>query len=147
MKNCFAQIEYVAGNKTNAQQLYQAAIDDFTQAIKLCPDLLVYNRRADAKLQFAKVEADSGNRQTTQDLHREAMIDINIAIEEYANKSIEEDRGLALCYHTRGEIKEAMGDLPGSKCDFEQTKKNTEYAKESTVSVDLTRVNGKLKRQ
>ena len=135
-------------NSIQAQKHLKSAIDDLTQAIKLCPDLsLVYNNRADAKLHFAKVEADAGNRKISQGLYNDAMSDINIAIKEHANKPIEEDSNIALCYHTRGEIKEAIGNLTGSKYDLEKAKKNIEYANESKVSADLKRVNDKLKQQ
>ena len=126
---------------TEAQQFLLDAVDDFTEAIRLCPDYApAYNSRADAKLHLAKIEVAMGNMKTPQDLYQGAMTDINIAIEKQVNISIEEDPNVAVCYHTRGEIKEAMDDLHGAKTDFEKAIKNTEYAQSSKVSDDLKRV-------
>ena len=132
---------------TEAQQFLLDAVDDFTEAIRLCPDYApAYNSRADAKLHLAKIEVAMGNMKTPQDLYQGAMTDINIAIEKQVNISIE-DPNVAVCYHTRGEIKEAMDDLHGAKTDFEKAIKNTKYAQSSKVSDDLKRVKEALRQQ
>lgn len=132
------------GNLVNRQQLIRSAVDDFTQTINLCPDYTqAYNNRADAKLHLAQSE----NMEMSQVLYHEAIIDINSAIEKHANNSIEEDIDTALFHHTRGEIKEAMGDLSGAKSDLEKAMTNSEYTNDSTLSDDLKRVKDKLKQQ
>ena len=129
------------GEYSESQQLMQSAIDDFTQAIKICPDYApAYNNQADAKLHLAKSKAESGNMEQSQELYKDAMTNINIAIEKHAHNPIEEDPDTATFHHTRGEIKEAMGDLHGAKTDFEKAIKNIKYAQSSKVSDDLKRV-------
>ena len=129
------------GEYSESQQLMQSAIDDFTQAIKICPDYApAYNNQADAKLHLAKSKAESGNMEQSQELYKDAMTNINIAIEKHVHNPIEEDPDTAMFHHTRGEIKEAMGDLHGAKTDFEKAIKNIEYAQSSKVSDDLKRV-------
>ncbi len=136
------------GEYSESQQLMQSAIDDFTQAIKICPDYApAYNNQADAKLHLAKSKAESGNMEQSQELYKDAMTNINIAIEKHAHNPIEEDPDTATFHHTRGEIKEAMGDLHGAKTDFEKAIKNTEYAQSSKVSDDLKRVKEALRQQ
>ena len=136
------------GEYSESQQLMQSAIDDFTQAIKICPDYApAYNNQADAKLHLAKSKAESGNIEQSQELYKDAMTNINIAIEKHAHNPIEEDPDTATFHHTRGEIKEAMGDLHGAKTDFEKAIKNTKYAQSSKVSDDLKRVKEALRQQ
>ena len=136
------------GEYSESQQLMQSAIDDFTQAIKICPDYApAYNNQADAKLHLAKSKAESGNMEQSQELYKDAMTNINIAIEKHAHNPIEEDPDTATFHHTRGEIKEAMGDLHGAKTDFEKAIKNTKYAQSSKVSDDLKRVKEALRQQ
>ena len=136
------------GEYSESQQLMQSAINDFTQAIKICPDYApAYNNQADAKLHLAKSKAESGNMEQSQELYKDAMTNINIAIEKHAHNPIEEDPDTATFHHTRGEIKEAMGDLHGAKTDFEKAIKNTEYAQSSKVSDDLKRVKEALRQQ
>ena len=77
---------------------------------------------------------------TISRVYKDAMTNINIAIEKHVTYSIEEDVDTAMFHHTRGEIKEAMGDLHGAKTDFEKAIKNIKYAQSSKVSDDLKRV-------
>ena len=136
------------GEYSESQQLMQSAIDDFTQAIKICPDYApAYNNQADAKLHLAKSKAESGNMEQSQELYKDAMTNINIAIEKHAHNPIEEDPDTAMFHHTRGEIKEAMGDLHGAIDDFKEAAKNNEYTENSTVSDDLKRVKEALRQQ
>lgn len=137
-----AQFDSEEGNLIAAQQHWQSSVDDFTQAINLCPDYVpAYNNRADAQLHLAKSE----NIETSQGLYQDARKDINIAIRKCPNNPIEEDIDIALCHHTRGEIKEAMGDLSGAKNDFEKAMTNSGYTNDSTISDDLKRVKDKLR--
>ncbi len=131
-------------NLVDRQQLIWSSVDDFTQTINLCPDYApAYNNRADTKLHLAKSE----NMETSQVLYHDAITDINSAIAKHANNSIEENTDIALFHHTRGEIKEAIGDLSGAKNDFEKAMTNSEYTNDSTISDDLRRVKDKLKHQ
>ena len=75
------------------------------------------------------------------------MIDINVVVKENSNIPIEEYPEVGVWYHTRGEVKEAMGELSGAIDDFKEAIRNTEYTKNSTVSDDLKRVKDKLKPQ
>ena len=98
-------IKYTLGN-------YDASIDDYTEAIRLCPDFAdAYNSRADAKLLFGKSETTSGNGETEYYLNQ-AIID--------SNTSIKLDPNNALFYHTRGQIKYALGDSCAAIDDYEK---------------------------
>lgn len=143
-----AQLQSEQGNFIEAQEHRKSAIVDFTRAINLCPEFVsAYNNRADTKRHFAKFEADSGNLEASQSLYQDAMNDIKIAIKKCPNNPIEKGTDIALCHHTRGEIKESMGDLAGAKNDFEKAMTNSEYTNDSTISEDLKRVKEKLKQQ
>lgn len=147
-KSRIGKSKTIDGDLSEAQKFLSDAIDDFTEVIRLCPDYApAYNNRADAKLHLAKSEADSGNIEQSQELYQDAMTNINIAIQKHAHIPIEEDTNTALFHHTRGEIKEAMGDLHGVIEDFKNVIKNTEYTKNSTVSIDLERVKDALTKQ
>ncbi len=133
---------------TEGQKYLLDAINDFTEVIKLFPDYTpAYNSRANAKLHLAKSKADSENIEQSQKLYKDAMTNINIAIQKHAHNPIEENMDTALFHHTRGEIKEAMGDLHGAIEDFKNAIKNTEYTKNSTISNDLERVKEALTKQ
>lgn len=148
MKVTLAKSEYEEGNLIEAQELRKSAIVDYTQAINLCQDYAEsYNNLADTKLHVAKYESESGNVEKFQELCHGAMIDINIAIKQHLKNPIEEDPNAAQFYHTRGEIKEEMGDFSGAKDDFKEAIKNTEYRNVSTVSDDLKYLQDKLKQQ
>lgn len=144
LRQNLAQCDSEEDNLVDRQQLIWSSVDDFTQTINLCPDYApAYNNRADAKLHLAKSE----NMETSQVLYHDAITDINSAIAKHANNSIEENTDIALFHHTRGEIKEAIGDLSGAKNDFEKAMTNSEYTNDSTISDDLRRVKDKLKHQ
>ncbi|MDE0084729.1 MAG: trypsin-like peptidase domain-containing protein [Candidatus Poribacteria bacterium] len=144
-KSVLSQSITAESDPSEKQQLLKHAIYDFDEVIRLSPAHAdTYNNRADAQLHLAKSESESENTEKIQEWYKNAMIDINIAIEQHSNNPIEEDPNTALFYHTRGEIKEAMGNLSGAKYDFQEAIKNTEYIKDSTVSDDLKRVKDKL---
>lgn len=147
-KISLAQSQFEEGNVMEAEELRKSAIDDFTQAIGMCPDYTpAYNDRADAQLNLAKSESESGNVEKAHDLLQAALADVNIAIKENEYIPTEKDPDVAICYHTRGEIKEAIGDLSGAKDDLEDAMKNTEHTKNYEVSDDLKRVQDKLNQQ
>lgn len=141
IKHCIAKSKLANGNLLEAQQHLKSAIDDFTKGIKTLPDLTInYNNRSDAKLHLGNIEASMGNIHKAQDLFKDALIDINLSIKKDIDIPIEKDPDVAAYYHTRGEIKEAMGDLNGAIEDFKEARKNNEYTEDSEVSVDLERV-------
>ena len=103
------------GDVVGTQQYYRDAIDDHTEAIKLCSDYdSAYNNRADVKCHFGKSENTVGNVEAAQSLYQEAIIDINTAIEL--------DSSCALFYHTRGEIMYALGDYNAAIENYEKAR-------------------------
>ena len=130
---------------TEAKQLLLEAINDLSQAIRLYTDYaLAYNNRANAKLILGKIEEKMGNIQRSQGIFQDALTDINFAINVNIDTPLEKDQDVAVCFHTRGEIREAIGDLHGAITDFEKAIKNNEYTENSTVSDDLKRVKDAL---
>ena len=126
-----------AGSVVEAQQHYQGAIADYTEAIRLCPDYAVaYNNRAYAKYLLGKSEPEMENVETTQRLYQEAMIDSNTSI-----KLASDFDGVYELYHTRGEIKIALGDFSGAvddlkvsirlKPDYAKARADLEFAKKA----------------
>ncbi len=114
-KSHLGQLEVKKGNIIEAQQHYQAAIDDHTKAIELCSDYdSAYNDRADVKCHFGRSEDTAGNMKAAKDLYQEALIDINTAIEL--------DSNIALFFHTRGEIRHALGDYSAAIEDYEKAR-------------------------
>ena len=102
------QIKYDLGE-------YCAAIDDYTEAIRLYPDFAeAYNNRADAKRLLGKSGTTSVNSETAQYLN-EAVTDINTAIK------LESDN--ALFYHTHGQIKYDLGEYCAAIDDYEKALK------------------------
>ncbi len=91
---------------------YYAAINNYTEAIRLCPDFAVaYNNRADAKRLLGISETTSDNGKTTH-YFNQAAIDSNAAIK------LEPDN--ALFYHTRGQIKYDLGDYYAAIENYEK---------------------------
>ena len=104
------------GDATEAQHLYQNAIADYTQAIKLYPDYAsVYNNRAYAKYLLGKSEATVGNAETAKDLYQKGIIDSNTSI-----KLVSDFDKAYEFYHTRGEIKIALGAFREAIDDLDQ---------------------------
>ena len=61
-KSHMGQFEAEAGHASEAQRLYQAAIDDYTQAIQLDSEhAYAYNNRGRAKHFIAESKAAAGN--------------------------------------------------------------------------------------
>ena len=145
-KISLAKTKLEKDNFAASQRLSQSAVDDYNNIIRIYKDYTAYTNLADAKLYLAKTEAKIGNIQNSQDLFQDALTDINFAINENIDTPIK-DPGIALCYHTRGEIKEAMGNIQGAIDDFKNAIKNTEYTNNSTVSIDLERVKEALTKQ
>ena len=77
-----------------AQHHHRDAIDDYTEAIRLCPDFAeAYNSRADAKRLLGISEPISGNEETAQYLYQAAIdsntsikLEPNIALFSHADK-------------------------------------------------------------
>ena len=138
----------IDGDLSESKKILYSAIEDYNRAIWLfSDDVVTYNNLADTKLNLAKLEEETGNLEKVQEMHQEAMTYINIAIQKHTHNPIEEDINTALFHHTRGEIKEAMGDLHGAIDDYKEVIKNTEYTENSTVSADLERVKEALTKQ
>ena len=125
-KSLLGQSKFEAGNVAEAQQHYQDAIADYTGAIKLCPDYAVaYNNRAYVKCLLGKSEAAVGNMETVWDLYQEAIIDSNTSITQATDFD-----GIYEFYHTRGEIKIALGAFTEAIDDLDKAiELKPDYAK------------------
>ena len=90
------------GNITEAQHLYQAAIDDYTLTLKINPEFaLAYNNRGWTKHEFGKSKAEQGDIAKSQHLYQ-------AAIDDYAH-SIKIDSKYSFPYFHQGLTKTALG--------------------------------------
>ena len=90
------------GNLTEAQQLYQAAIDDYTLTIKINPEFaLAYNNRGWTQNKLGKSKAGQGDIMEAQHLYQ-------AAIDDYT-RSIKIDTKYTFPYFSRGLTRTALG--------------------------------------
>ncbi len=137
---------------TEAIQLYQAAIPDYTKAIQVAPDPSLasrnYNNRGYAKYLIAEYESAVGNMEEARNLYEAAMIDSEEAIKRdrrnayaYCTRAVTKiafdahdeaikdfDRAIKLkpdfahAYHQRGLAKQALGQQKEADTDFAKAK-------------------------
>ena len=106
------QSKFEESNVAGAQQHYQDAIDDYTEAIRLCANFAIaYNNRAYAKCLLGKSKA-SEDAEMALNLYQEAIIDISTAIKL--------DSSYAVFHHTKGQIQAALGDYSAAIEDYEK---------------------------
>lgn len=142
-----------ADDKETAIPLYQSAIKDYTQAIKVAqtPDLISrnYNNRGYAKYLIAEYESAKGNMEKARSLYKDAMRDseeaithdeknayayctravTNVAFEAYDAAIDDLDRAIKLkpdfahAYHQRGLAKQHIGQHKAAEADLQKAKK------------------------
>ncbi len=98
-----------SGKAKEAQRLYEAAIEDYTQSIKIDPDDLTYNNRGLTKTALGELESAHGNPEKTEGLYESAIADYTQAIKinpKYADAY--ENRATAKC--KLGDIESARGE-------------------------------------
>lgn len=102
-------------DKGQAKNLYQAAINNFTDAIKLRPKKAkAYNHRGWTKYLLGHLESEIGNVGEAQERYQEAVSDINAALRlKPKGKRLE-----AACFHVRGAAKAGLGDHNDAIEDF-----------------------------
>ena len=106
-----------SGDKVRAKELYQEAINDYTDAINLRPKRAnTYNTRGWTKYLFGQFETEQGNAAEAQKLYQEAISDVNEALRLKPKGK----RYWSAFYHTRGVAKAALGDHNGAIEDFDQ---------------------------
>ena len=101
-----AESEIDKGNKVRAKNLYQAAINNFTDAIKLNPKKAnSYNTRGWTKYLLGQLEAEEGNAGEAQERYQEAISDIDAALQLKPRRK----RLRAAFLHTRGAAEAGLG--------------------------------------
>ena len=103
------------GDKVQAKNLYQAAINNFTNAIELKPKKAnAYNTRGWTKYLLGRLEAEEGNAGEARERYQEAISDVNAALRLKPRGK----RFRAGCFHTRGAAKAGLGDHSTAIEDF-----------------------------
>ena len=105
------------GDKAQAKELYQEAINDYTYAINLKPKKgNTYNSRGWTKYLFGQFEAEQGNAAEAEKLYQEAISDVNEALRLKPKGK----RYRSAFYHTRGVAKVGLSDYKGAIEDFSE---------------------------
>ena len=105
------------GDKARAKELYQEAINDYTDAIHLKPQKAnTYNSRGWTKYLFGQFETEQGNAAEAEKLYQEAISDANEALRLKPKGK----RYQSACLHTRGAAKAGLGDYNGAIEDFSE---------------------------
>ena len=106
------------GHIAEARNLYQAGIDNFSEAINRKPmKAKFYNTRAWSKYLFGQLETDQGNAVEAQMLYQEAVDDGNSALHLQPKGA----KFRSAMYHTRGAAKASLGDHNGAIEDFNES--------------------------
>ena len=105
------------GDKVRGKELYQEAINYYTEAIHLKPQKAnTYNTRGWTKYLFGQLETEQGNVAEAEKLYQEAISDVNEALRL---KPKGKRYRSAFC-HTRGVAKAGLGDYNGAIEDFDE---------------------------
>ena len=105
------------GDKVQGKELYQEAINYYTDAIHLKPKKgHTYNTRGWTKYLFGQLETEQGNAAEAQKLYQEAISDANEALRLKPKGK----RYQSACLHTRGAAKVGLGDYNGAIEDFSE---------------------------
>lgn len=117
----YGKFESDQGNIARSQKLYEAAIKDFSSAIrfskfksKKLKNTDVYNIRGSAEIELGKIETNRGNSKKAINLYESAIEDFD--------QVIKVNSGYAKAYYKRGIAKEALGRKEEAKADFEKAK-------------------------
>ena len=106
------------GHIAEARNLYQAGIDNFSEAINRKPKIAkFYNSRGWSKYLFGQLETKQGNAAAAQRLYQEAISDVNEAL----RLKLKGKRYRSAFYHTRGAAKAALDDHNGAIEDFNKS--------------------------
>ncbi len=105
------------GNKNRAKLIYQEALYDFTDAIRLKPKVAgIYNSRGWTKYLLGQLETEEENEAKAQKLFHEAISDADTALQLHTKDS----KYRAAYYHTRGAVKAALNDHHAAIEDFHE---------------------------
>lgn len=105
------------GDKAEAKELYQKAINDYTDAINLKPKKgNTYNSRGWTKYLFGQFETEQGNAVEAEKLYQAAISDVNEALRLKPKGK----RYRSAFFHTRGVAKVGLGDYKGAIEDFSE---------------------------
>ena len=105
------------GDKVQGKELYQEAINNYTDAINLKPQKAnTYNTRGWTKYLFGQFETEQGNTTEAEKLYQETISDANEALQLKPKGK----RYRSAFYHTRGAAKAALGDYNGAIEDFSE---------------------------
>ena len=106
------------GDTVRAKELYQEAINDYTDAINLKPKKgNTYNSRGWTKYLFGQFETEQGNTAEAEKLYQEAISDVNEALQLKPKGK----RCRSAFYHTRGVAKVGLDDYNGAIEDFNES--------------------------
>lgn len=110
-----ANAEMKRENKSKAKLLYQEALYDFTEAIRLKPKIAGhFNGRGWTKYLLGQLESEEENEDKAQQLYQEAISDADESLQLHTKDS----KYKAAYYHTRGTAKAGIGDHDGAIEDF-----------------------------
>ncbi len=117
----YGKFESDQGNIARSQKLYEAAIKDFSSAIRFSKfksnklkNTDVYNIRGSAEIELGKIEINRGNSKKAINLYESAIEDFD--------QVIKVNSGHAKAYYKRGIAKEALGRKDEAKADFDKAK-------------------------
>ncbi len=117
-KAATAQIKVEQGNINEARNLYQMAIEDSTEAIKLKPKWSkAYNSRGWIKYLFGEFEIEHGNSSKAQKLFKDAVVDADEALQLELIK----EKLRSAYYHTRGAARDSLGEYSEAIEDFKES--------------------------
>ena len=101
-KTWFGDSESIQGNVERAVDLYQAAIEDCTAAIKLYPEIVeIYHSRGNIQSEMGTLKADQGNETEAQQFYE-------ASIEDYT-QVIKRNPEYSVAYNNRAWVKYLLG--------------------------------------
>ena len=117
----YGKFESDQGNIARSQRLYEAAIKDFSSAIRFSKlksnestNTDLYNIRGSAKIELGKIETNRGSSKKAESLYESAIEDFD--------QIIKVNSGHAKAYYKRGIAKEVLGRKDEAEADFDKAK-------------------------
>ena len=119
----WAEVEAAHGNYAKSRNLYQNAINDYTESIQLHSKKTlayanVHDEQGWIKYLMGKLEIEQGNTGAAQTLYQEAISECDKTLR--SNPKVTKLRSAAI-YHTRGAAKAALDDYNGAIEDFNES--------------------------
>ncbi len=112
------QLKAEQGNIPEARNLFQMAIQDSNEAIRLKPERSrVYNTRGWIKYLFGEFETEYGNPTKAQKLFKEAIANADKALQLELIK----EKLRSAYYHTRGAARDSLGEYSKAIEDFNES--------------------------